>query len=235
VVSCCERLTGYFRRAVRAAVLFMATPSAAAALATAAAANTPTIALGVDPLFEEWEMPSTLPQLAMCISNLALEQTNTFEKTDAATAGEEVPTAEAEESGSGVKRKLDDSGGAAASDGSTAEAPAKMQSWKNSEWKKDWGYGCSSREIAGFHKMTVRFSPVTSWQQRIVWVHPETTADDLKWWLAPKLAADSSTWRVVGGCAGVPWRRHDKICEAAPMAGDGAVPDPIAVIVPSFG
>jgi H+/gluconate symporter-like permease len=100
VASCCERLTGYFRRAVRAAVLFMATPSAAAALATAAAANTPTIALGVDPLFEEWEMPSTLPQLAMCISNLALEQTNTFEKTDAATAGEEVPTAEAEESSS---------------------------------------------------------------------------------------------------------------------------------------
>jgi hypothetical protein len=215
-------------------VLKMAAPFASAA-ATAAAADTLTVTGGADAMFAEWEMPSTLPQLAMCISNLALEPRNTFEKTESASAGEEVPTAGAEESNAGVKRKLDDSGGAAASDGSMAEAPAKMQSWKNSEWKKDWGYGCSSREITGFHKMTVRFSPVTSWQQRIVWVHPDTTADDLKWWLALQLAADSSTWRVVGGCAGVPWRSKDKICEAAPLAGDGAVPDPIAVIVPSFG
>ena len=86
--------------------------------------------------------------------------------------------------------------------------------------------------MEGFKKATVRFAPAAAWTQRSVWVHPTTSSDDLKWWLAPWTGAHCSTVRLVGGSTGIPWGRCDYVAENPPQS--TAQEKEIVIVTPSF-
>ncbi len=90
------------------------------------------------------------------------------------------------------------------------------------------GSKVSFKWLEGWIPLPVRWAPAATWQQRLVYVHPDAYPDDLKWAFRGRVGADVSTFRCCDATTGRPWGR------AHPLVGDGQVVGTAILLTPSF-
>jgi len=96
----------------------------------------------------------------------------------------------------------------------------------------------------GYVPIVVRYAPMSSWEQRTLYVRRDTNSDTLKYALKSELGAGPSLWRVHEGYRGEPYdrytpvqqppRRESSAASGSACAGGSAVSG-LLFIAPSFG
>jgi hypothetical protein len=97
---------------------------------------------------------------------------------------------------------------------------------------------------SGYVPIVVRYAPISSWQQRTLYVRKDTNSDSLKWALKNDLGAGPSMWRVHEGYRGDPYDRYTPVAthprrDPSDTTGgsrvDGSGTSAPLFIAPSFG
>lgn len=96
----------------------------------------------------------------------------------------------------------------------------------------------------GYVPIVVRYAPMSSWEQRTLYVRRDTNSDTLKYALKSELGAGPSLWRVHEGYRGEPYDRYTPVQqpprrESSAASGsacaDGSAVSGLLFIAPSFG
>ena len=130
----------------------------------------------------EWEevpAPADLMSFSRLVAGMTHVSAENVERAAAALLGQAGPPQAAERALGGSSSVSQDAvaGGVsrkrAAADLGSGQSPGMGAEGgptplAESPWKAEWGHGCSSREVEGFKRVSVRFAPAAAWKQRAV-------------------------------------------------------------------